>query len=43
VKNGRLLLVSASEQASGHSTTGNARFYAKEVGEFLQSAPRRAM
>jgi homoserine O-acetyltransferase/O-succinyltransferase len=43
VKNGRLLLIPASEQTTGHGTTGNAKFYAKELGELLQTAPRRAM
>jgi homoserine O-acetyltransferase/O-succinyltransferase len=43
VKNGRLLLIPPSEQTSGHGTTGNARFYAKELREFLDSAPKRAM
>jgi homoserine O-acetyltransferase len=43
VKNGRLLLIPASEQTSGHGTTGNAKFYAKELGELMQTAPRRAM
>jgi homoserine O-acetyltransferase/O-succinyltransferase len=43
VKHGRLLLISPSEQTSGHGTTGNARFYAKELREFLESAPKRAM
>lgn len=43
VRNGRLLLIPASEATSGHGTTGNAKFYAKELGELLQTAPRRAM
>jgi len=43
IKNGRLLLIPPSEQTSGHGTTGNARFYAKELREFLDSAPKRAM
>ena len=29
--------------ASGHGTTGNAQFYKQQLGEFLQSAPRREM
>ena len=41
VKNGRALLIPASEQTAGHGTTGNAKFYKKELGELLQSAPRR--
>ena len=43
VKNGRLLLIPGSEATSGHGTTGNAKFYAKELGEILQTAPRRSM
>ena len=41
VKGGRLLLIPASEDTRGHGTTGIARFYAKELQAFLQSAPRR--
>jgi homoserine O-acetyltransferase/O-succinyltransferase len=43
VKNGRLLLIPASDKTSGHGTTGDAGFYAQELGELLQTAPRRAM
>ncbi len=42
VKNGRVLLIPASEETSGHGTTGQARFWKKELGELLQTAPRRA-
>jgi homoserine O-acetyltransferase len=41
VRNGRLLLIPASEDTRGHGTTGMARFYARELQAFLQSAPRR--
>jgi homoserine O-acetyltransferase len=41
VRNGRLLLIPASEDTRGHATTGMAKFYAKELQAFLQSAPRR--
>jgi homoserine O-acetyltransferase len=41
VKNGRLLLIPASEDTRGHGTTGMAKFYAKELQAFLQSASRR--
>ncbi len=41
VKNGRLLLIPASEDTRGHATTGMAKFYTKELQEFLQAAPRR--
>jgi homoserine O-acetyltransferase len=43
VKNGKLYLIPASEQTSGHLTTGNASFYKRQLQEFLQIAPRRAM
>jgi homoserine O-acetyltransferase len=43
VKNGRLHLIPASDETRGHGTTGTARFYAKEVGELLRTAPQRAM
>jgi homoserine O-acetyltransferase len=43
VKNGRLYLIPASEQTSGHATTGNAKFFAQQLLEFLQTAPQRAM
>jgi homoserine O-acetyltransferase len=41
VKNGRLLLIPASDQTAGHGTTGNARWYQRELAELLQAAPRR--
>jgi homoserine O-acetyltransferase/O-succinyltransferase len=40
VKNGRVLLIPASENTSGHGTTANARFYQRELAEILQAAPR---
>jgi homoserine O-acetyltransferase len=40
VKNGRALLIPASESTSGHGTTGNARFYSRELAELMKSAPR---
>ena len=40
VKNGRVLLIPASEQTAGHGTTFQARFWKKELGEVLQSTPR---
>ncbi len=43
VKKGKLLLIPASEQTSGHLTTGNAKFYSKQLQELLQTAPQRAM
>ena len=43
VKNGRLYLIPASEDTRGHGTTGNSKFWAKQLGEFLQTVPKRAM
>jgi homoserine O-acetyltransferase len=43
VKNGKLFLIPASEQTSGHGTTGNAKFYARQLQELLQTAPQKAM
>jgi homoserine O-acetyltransferase len=43
VKNGKLLLIPASEETRGHATTGMAKFYKTQVQELLQTAPRRAM
>ena len=42
VRNGRVLLIPASDQTAGHGTTAQARFWKKELGELLQTAPRRA-
>jgi homoserine O-acetyltransferase/O-succinyltransferase len=43
VKNGKLYLIPASEQTSGHLTTGNAKFYAQKLRQLLQAAPKRTM
>jgi homoserine O-acetyltransferase len=42
VKNGRFLLIPASEDTRGHGTTGIAKFWKAAVQELLQSAPRGA-
>ena len=42
VKSGRVLLIPASDQTAGHGTTGQARFWKKELAELLQTAPRVA-
>jgi homoserine O-acetyltransferase len=42
VKYGRYLQIPASESTSGHGTTGNAKFYTRELGELMRSAPRVA-
>jgi len=43
VKKGKLHLILASDETSGHSTTGNAKFYQRELQKLLEAAPRRAM
>jgi homoserine O-acetyltransferase len=43
VKNGKLLLIPASEQTTGHGTTGNAKFYSQQLRDLLQTAPQKAM
>ena len=41
VKNGRVLLIPASENTFGHGTTGQARFWKQDVEALLQGVPRR--
>lgn len=41
VRNGRYLLIPQSADTRGHSTTGMAKFYKKELEELLKTAPRR--
>lgn len=41
VKNAQLYLIPASDQTSGHLTTGNARFYKDRLRDFLAAVPRR--
>jgi len=43
VKNGRLYLIPASGETSGHLTTGNAKFFTQQLQELLASAPQKAM
>ncbi len=43
LRNGRLLLIPGSEDTRGHGTTGLARFWARQLGEFLDTAPQRPM
>jgi len=43
IKNGRIWLIPASTETRGHLTTGNAKFYAKQLQELLQTAPQRTM
>jgi homoserine O-acetyltransferase len=42
VRSGRVLLIPASDSTAGHGTTGSAKFYARELGELLRSAPQLA-
>ncbi len=42
VRNGRILLIPASENTAGHGTTARASFYKRELAELLQAAPRLA-
>ncbi|HYD07638.1 MAG TPA: alpha/beta fold hydrolase [Reyranella sp.] len=39
VRNGSLYLIPASAETRGHGTTGNAKFYSKQLAEFLQALP----
>jgi homoserine O-acetyltransferase len=41
VRNGKFLLIPASDQTAGHGTTANARWYAPQLAELLRTAPRR--
>ena len=41
VKNGRVLLISGSDETFGHGTTAWAIFWKKELAGLLHSAPRR--
>ena len=43
VKNGKLYLILASDETSGHLTTGNAKIYKQELQKLLEEAPRRGM
>ncbi|WP_426436275.1 alpha/beta fold hydrolase [Bradyrhizobium genosp. P] len=43
IKNGKIFLIPASIETRGHLTTGDAKFYAKQLQELLQTAPQRTM
>jgi homoserine O-acetyltransferase/O-succinyltransferase len=43
VKNGRLHLIPASDDTRGHGTTGMAKFWKRELQQFLETVPRRTM
>jgi homoserine O-acetyltransferase len=40
VKHGKVLLIPGSDRTLGHGTTGQAKFYAKELDALLKAAPR---
>jgi homoserine O-acetyltransferase/O-succinyltransferase len=42
VKNAKLYLIPASDQTTGHLTTGNANYYKQQLQEFLQTVPVQA-
>ena len=42
VKNGKLYVIPASADTSGHGTTGNARFYSQVLADFLNGLPSQA-
>ncbi len=41
MKNARLLLIPASAETRGHGTTGMARFYARELGQFMAETEKK--
>ena len=41
VPGARLHLIPASDDTSGHGTTGRAKFYAGQLKQLLQDAPKR--
>lgn len=43
IRNGGIYLIPASTETRGHLTTGNAKFYAQQLRDLLQSAPQRTM
>jgi homoserine O-acetyltransferase/O-succinyltransferase len=43
IKNGKLYLIPASTETRGHLTTGNAKFYAGQLRDLLQTAPQHTM
>ena len=43
MKNGRVLLIPASDQTAGHGTTGQAKFWKNELAELLRTAESGAV
>ena len=42
IRNAKALVIPGGPDTFGHGTTGNARFWKKEVAELLQNAPKLA-
>jgi homoserine O-acetyltransferase len=43
VKNGKVYLIPASDETSGHLTTGMAKFYSQRLQDLLSATPQRPM
>ncbi len=43
IKNGQLLLIPASAETRGHGTTGMAKFWSRQLLDFLNAVPKRSM
>jgi homoserine O-acetyltransferase/O-succinyltransferase len=41
VKNGKYYLIPGSPDTAGHGTTGSAKWYTKQLAEFMQGVPRK--
>jgi len=41
IPDAKLLIIPASEETAGHGTTGQAKFWKREVAELLETAPHR--
>ncbi len=41
VKDARLVLIPGSEETAGHGTTAQAKWWKRQLVEFLQRVPRR--
>jgi homoserine O-acetyltransferase len=41
IRNASYLLIAASPDTAGHGTTGSARWYAKQLGDWLATVPRK--
>ncbi|WP_420869854.1 alpha/beta fold hydrolase [Bradyrhizobium septentrionale] len=42
IRNGKIYLIPASNETRGHLTTGDAKFYSRQLQELLQTAPQHA-